>query len=248
MFTTLFKPDIALAGKSAWEGGRSDGRHRCRWSACLVIAAVAANIVAVRAVDAGEAFGGGVADVPDTTIVEQLSFHVRETGNETDDLATGDIKLLSKEDGRISFLSLLQADCMRFLDDQTAIIAATVKKDSDPEFIGTTAIFTVRDNGEGANATSDEFTGIFYALDNPDVDEWTCQAGVDFLDANPGALEELLTPFVPGNIHVRSSESASVMSVPEPTSATLGLLAVSLLAVVSRGRYSTTHVGRTRSK
>ena len=214
-------------------------RHS-NWSALLiivVIAALAANIVANRAADAGEAFGGGVADVPDTTIVEQLSFHVRETGNPSDDLATGEIKLLAKEDGRISFLSLLQADCMRFLDDQTAIIAATVRNDSDPEFIGTTAILTVRDNGEGAGAPSDEFTGIFYALDNPDVDQWTCQAGVDFLDANPGALEELLTPFEPGNIHVRSSALASAVPVPEPTGATLGLFAAVLLACMYRRRH-----------
>ena len=237
MFKARLHPEVASAGQSMWVGGRLVGRHSTRWSAFFVAAIVAANIANSQAADAGEAFGGGVADVPDTLIVEQLSFHVRETGNATDDTATGEIKLLAKEDGRISFLSLLQADCMRFLDDQTAIIAATVRNDSDPEFIGTTAIFTVRDNGEGAHAPADEFTGIFYALDNPDVDQWTCQAGVDFLDANPGALDELLTPFVPGNIQVRSNASTSVAPVPEPNTMTLGLFAVSLLVGVCRSRH-----------
>jgi hypothetical protein len=193
-----------------------------RWPARTVVAILAANIVASHAAHGGEAFGGGVADVPETTQVEHLSFHVREIGDETDDLATGQIKLLAKDDGRISFLSLLQADCMRFLDDRTAVIAATVKNDSDPQFIGTTAIFTVRDNGAGVNAAPDEFTGIFYALDNPDIDEWTCQAAVDVLEADPGLLEELLTPFVPGDIHVRSG--ASVAAVPEPSSSSLLLV------------------------
>jgi hypothetical protein len=202
-----------------------------RLSALLIIAVTAVNMVSSEATVAGEAFGGGVADVPDTTQVEQLSFHVREIGDDTDDLARGEIKLLAKSDGRISFLSRLDADCMRFLDDRTAIIAGTVVNDSDPSFIGTTAIFTVRDNGQGARAPADEFTGIFYALDNPDVDVWTCQAGVDFLDANPGALEDLLTPFAPGNIHVHSSPS--VAAVPEPTGLVLSLFGLSIVA----GRY-----------
>jgi len=137
-----------------------------------------------------------------------------------------------KNDGRISYLSHLEADCMRFLDDRTAIIAATVVNDSDPEFIGTTAIFTVRDNGNGANAPSDEFTGIFYALDNPDVDVWTCHAGVDVLGADPGLLDELLTPFIPGNIHVRPN--ASVSAVPEPSGSVLALFGLSLLVGLNR--------------
>ena len=232
MLKESFKP----ARRTMWTGVQLIGRHSTRWSAFLVAATVAANMVVSQSADAGEAFGGGIADQPDTTRVEQLSFHVRETGNATDDMATGEIKFFAKEDGRILFLSVLQADCMRFLDDQTAIIAATVRNDSDPEFIGTTAILGVRDNGEGTRASADEFSGIFYALDDPDVDQWTCQAGVDFLDANPGALDALLGPFGPGNIHVRSNVSTSVAAVPEPTGLTLSLLAISLMSGVSRRR------------
>ena len=242
MFATICNPyNVALPNQSSLKSGRLVEYGGFRWSAWIVVTAVAANIVPGRSAVAGEAFGGGVADVPDTVQVEQLSFHVREIGDETDDLATGQIKLVAKNDGRISFLSRLEADCMRFLDDQTAIIAATVANDSDPDFIGTTAILTVRDNGDGAKAPSDEFTGIFYALDNPDVDEWTCQAGVDFLEANPGLLEDLLTPFVPGNIHVRSS--SSVAAVPEPSGLTLGLLGLSVVA----GRYRRRSVSKKES-
>lgn len=165
----------------------------------LAVIALAFGLGSSQTTCAGEAFGGGVAVVPNSHI-EHFAFNVKETG---EGAAEGNIKFAQRGEGGIWFVSHLRANCMHFIDAQTAIVACTVVNDADPAYIGTTAIFTVRDNGHGPSAPPDEFTGVFYALDDPDIDEWTCELGLEILEGTPGLLEELLTPFGPGNLQVR---------------------------------------------
>ena len=146
------------------------------WPA-LTVLVVSFSFSSTPAANAGEAFGGGVAIVPDSH-TEYFEFNVTETG---DGNAQGNIVFSARDDGGILFISHLRADCICFLDERTALVACTVVNDTDPEFIGTTATFTVRDNGDGPDAPPDEFTGVFYALNNPNVDEWTCESVLEFL-------------------------------------------------------------------
>ena len=178
----------------------SPNRRQSVFPAALAVLFVGFSQVDAQGVYAGGAFGGGVAILPGSHI-EYFECNVKATG---DGSAKGNIKFAQRGEGGIWFASHFRADCIHFLQDgRTAIVACTVVNDTDPEFIGTTATFTVRDNGHGPNAPPDEFTGVFYALNNPDVDEWTCESVLQWLDDEGLTVDDFLTPFSPGNFHVR---------------------------------------------
>ena len=90
---------------------------------------------------------------------------------------------------------------MLFLDDRTVILGGVTSLDSDPEFVGTTAVLTVRDNGEGSGDPPDESSETFYSLDlGFEID---CELAALLIESGAVDLEELLRPAETGNIQVR---------------------------------------------
>ena len=118
-----------------------------------------------------------------------------------DGTVTGQAQVSFRTGNTVLFISHLDIDCMLFLDDRTVILGGVTSLDSDPEFVGTTAVLTVRDNGEGSGDPPDESSETFYSLDlGFEID---CELAALLIESGAVDLEELLRPAETGNIQVR---------------------------------------------
>ena len=173
---------------------------RLHFTRFLVVAALVATVACGGIVRAGQAGGGGllVRTEPIQGVeVEYLGFTAMGVGN----MSGGQIQFSMKRDGRIVFISHLKVNCMLFLAPNTVIVGGTVVNDTSPEFIGTTAVFVVRDNGEGKYAPADERSTGIYSLDlgfHIDCEE----AALIIMEEGPAFLEEILMPIKTGNFRI----------------------------------------------
>lgn len=161
----------------------------------LVLALVGGQIA-----DAVEVNGGGTLEVdlgPGEFENLRVGFNAREIGN---GMARGQIEVTVYDHIGFYITSHLRVDCMLVLDERTVLLGATVVYDNYPEYIGTTATFIVRDNGEGPNDPPDERSHVFYSLDFGS--ELNCETSAVLL-ATEYDVEDLLMPIDTGNIQVR---------------------------------------------
>jgi hypothetical protein len=86
-----------------------------------------------------------------------------------DGTVTGQAQVSLRDGNDLRFISHVQLDCMHFLDDNTVILSGITVQDSDPPYLGTTAAFVVRDNGQGKGATPDQWSNVYYSLDLGEV-------------------------------------------------------------------------------
>jgi hypothetical protein len=129
--------------------------------------------------------------------VEKFSFHAHRLGNGKvqgtfvvmDFLAEGG-KNVGK--GRVTCFTVEA-------DGKTARIGGVVTSDRRPEFIGTEALWTVVDNGEGRNAPRDEATDLRWGLFDPEFSFAAFHCGVGFSPEDFGTFGENLR----ANIQVR---------------------------------------------
>jgi hypothetical protein len=166
----------------------------------LFCAVLVGTILCGRVAVAGKATGGGLQVRPDTDgrTVENISFSaIKNDGGS----AKGQVQFSQKIDNMVVVISHLEVDCMLFLDEHTVILGGTVVFDNFPEFVGTTAAFVVRDNGEGENAPADERSTAFYSLDLGF--ELNCEVAAELFEDDPDLLEDILSPIETGNINVR---------------------------------------------
>ena len=194
----------AEAGKLTTQSRHTKLRRRLprlHFTRFLVAAALVATVACGGIVRAGQAGGGGllVREEPNQgdVEVEYLGFTAMGVGN----MSGGQIQFSMKRDGQVAFISHLKVDCMLFLAPNTVIVGGTVVKDTSPQFIGTTAVFVVRDNGEGKYAAADERSTGFYSLDlgfHIDCEE----AALIIMEEGPAFLEEILMPIKTGNFRV----------------------------------------------
>ncbi|MCO6047068.1 hypothetical protein NG895_24485 [Aeoliella sp. ICT_H6.2] len=122
---------------------------------------------------------------------------------------------------------------MEFMDEKTVILSGTVTRDFDPNYIGTTMAFVVRDNGQGANSPPDLATGVLFGAD---YDTPLNFIGADEAFMNyAGALrgfgtveEELANYPWKSNFQVWPHGPGAIASsaVPEPSTAILCAIAV----------------------
>jgi hypothetical protein len=84
-------------------------------------------------------------------------------------------------------------------DGKTARIGGVVESASNPENIGTEAVWTVVDNGEGANAPRDEATDLRFSLFDPEFSFAAFHCDVGFSPEDFGTFGETLR----ANVQVR---------------------------------------------
>lgn len=133
-------------------------------SAAFVCAILMATLVGGRVAEAGWASGGGTrvrpAPAQGEEEVETLAFNAHDL---SEGVAQGEIHFRVKTDGKLRFQSQLKVDSMLFVADDLVLIGGPVAHDTDPDFVGTTAFFVVRDNGEGSGGLPDERSDLFYS-------------------------------------------------------------------------------------
>jgi hypothetical protein len=105
--------------------------------------------------------------------------------------------------GEVSFSSHFRIDCMHFLDDHTAILGGVVTFDTEPSFIGTTAIFVVQDNGRGTANAPDQSSFPYYSA-NVGI-ELNCETAAALIESGAVNMEDMLHPVLAGNIQIKSS-------------------------------------------
>ena len=107
-----------------------------------------------------------------------------------DGAVTGQVQLRNR-----TFDSMVHivVDCMVFLDARTVIVSGTVTKAEDPEAIGVSAVFAVRDNGE--DDVADQITTLFFEED--------CESMLLALALGFFEIDDVLRPIEAGNIRVR---------------------------------------------
>ncbi|MCO6044054.1 hypothetical protein NG895_09045 [Aeoliella sp. ICT_H6.2] len=164
----------------------------------IVTAASLMSLLVGQISKAGQVSGGGVViDPDDPSITGRFGISAQKSAGGT---AKGEIQWVRKIDGQISAISHVRVDCILLLDSNTALVGGTVVLDSDPSYIGTTAIVGIRDNGQGLSALPDERTSILYSLEAGF--ELDCDT-VAFLISN-GVIdvEDFLQPVKSGNFQV----------------------------------------------
>jgi len=148
---------------------------------------------------AGRVSGGGVVVAPDDPSIDgRFGISARESFGGT---SKGQIQWVRKVNGRISAISHVKVDCILFLDPNTALVGGTVVFDSDPSYIGTSAVVGIRDNGRGATAPPDERTSIAYSLEVGF--ELDCNTVAFLISIGEIDLEAMLQPVKSGNFQVR---------------------------------------------
>jgi len=95
----------------------------------------------------------------------------------------------------------LRIDCMHFLDDHTVILGGVDFLDSDPEFVGNTVVFAVRDNGEGQDSVPDQRTEVYFSGDVGF--EVNCEVALGLIESGQFDLEANLLSAETGDIQVR---------------------------------------------
>lgn len=216
-------------------------KHHLTLALVCCLAPVATN-GSSRAIAALMASGGGwwtdPAPIHGDEEVELLAFNAREIG---EGLATGHIHYMVQTDGKLRFQSQIDVDWM-LLDEINSVVfvGGTVVYDTDPQFVGTTTFFGLRDNGEGGNALPDERGPFLYSLDvGVEIDYEL----VSFL-LETGQLpppDEVLRPLDGGNYQVNFGANppglalgrslSTAHAVPEPS--VLLLAGVSLTTLLS---------------
>lgn len=142
-----------------------------------------AQISIVRAGGNPGASGNGTF----TTGSEQYSFSFH-AGFRQNGLAEGAAQFRNQTSGARFRVKI---NCLS-IDGSIARLSGVITDHADPNVEGNTAIFGVRDNGNGKNAPPDEATPVFYA---PPGSPTNCED----LDA-----EAFLMPLESGNVRVRS--------------------------------------------
>jgi hypothetical protein len=130
--------------------------------------------------------------------IESLDFQVVQHADGT---VTGEAHNALREGNAVVWHSHLRIDCMHFLDDHTVILAGVDVWDSDPEYVGNTIAFIVRDNGEGNSAAPDQRTDVKYS--NDVGFEVNCQVALDLIEAGLYDFEADLKSAETGNIQVK---------------------------------------------
>jgi hypothetical protein len=119
-----------------------------------------------------------------------------------DGTVTGQAQVSVRDGNDLLFISHVQIDCMHFLDDNTVILSGITVQDSDPEYVGSTAAFVVRDNGQGKGATPDQLSYVYYSLDLGEVVD--CHLAAERFASEFYDLELELSPTAQtGNIQVK---------------------------------------------
>jgi hypothetical protein len=119
-----------------------------------------------------------------------------------DGTVTGQAQVSHRDGNDLGFISHVQIDCMHFLDDNTVILSGITVQDSDPNYLGSTAAFVVRDNGQGKGATPDEWSYVYYSPDLGEVVD--CQLAAERFESGEYDLEaELSRTAETGNIQVK---------------------------------------------
>jgi hypothetical protein len=107
----------------------------------------------------------------------------------------------------VSFRSHFRIDCMHFLDDHTAMLGGVVTWDTEPSYIGTTAIFVVQDNDQGAAHAPDQSSWPYYSADfGAELD---CEGVAAAIESGAVSLADMLHPVDRGNIKIKSSGKES---------------------------------------
>jgi hypothetical protein len=130
--------------------------------------------------------------------VEKFTFHAHYLGNGAvqgtfsvmDFLADGSGKNVGK--GRVTCFTVEA-------DGKTARIGGVVESDRRPEVVGTEAVWTVVDNGEGQNAPRDEATDLRWGLLDPEFSFAAFHCDVGFSPDDFGTFGESLR----ANVQVR---------------------------------------------
>jgi len=130
--------------------------------------------------------------------IESLDFQAVQHADGT---VTGEAHNALRDGNTVVWHSHLRIDCMHFLDDHTVILAGVDVWDSDPEYVGNTIAFIVRDNGEGRNAEPDQRTDVKYS--NGVGFEVSCQVALDLIEAGLYDFEADLVSGETGNIQVK---------------------------------------------
>ena len=206
-------------------------------SAIVVVtcAVASANVATAQRVT-----GGTQVTIDNSTWL--LSFSAAQ---DVDGTVTGQAQYWGQIDNELVFFSHLDLDCMHVLDEENAVIlGGTTTQDSDPDYVGSTVTFAVRDNGKGPNAPADEVTGVQYGVDlGLELD---CDVAVELLDLGFFDLEAGLDPIQHGNVRYdanggiglsQAGGTLNAITVPEPTAAILGLFGLPMIGALRRRRY-----------
>jgi hypothetical protein len=102
--------------------------------------------------------------------------------------------------GEVSYMSHFRINCMRLLDDHTVVLGGVVTHDTDPAYIGTTAVFLVRDNGQGATGLPDEAGFPAYSADYGF--ELDCETVAALVESGDVDIEDSIHPVEAGNLQV----------------------------------------------
>ena len=206
-------------------------------SAIVVVtcAVASANVATAQRVT-----GGTQVTIDNSTWL--LSFSASQ---DVDGTVTGQAQHWRQNDNELVFISHLNLDCMHVLEEENAVIlGGTATQDSDPDFVGSTVVFAVRDNGKGPKAPADEVTGVQYSVDlGLELD---CDVAVELLDLGFFDLEAGLDPIQHGNVRYdanggiglsQAGGTLNAITVPEPTAAILGLFGLPMIGALRRRRY-----------
>jgi hypothetical protein len=148
---------------------------------------------------AGPKMASGSASFLDDNNTWRLAFSAVQHADGT---VTGQAQVSVRNGNDLLFISHVQIDCMHFLDDNTVILSGITVQDSDPEYLGSTAAFVVRDNGQGKGATPDQLSYVYYSPDLGEVVD--CQLAAERFASGFYDLElELSHTAQTGNIQVK---------------------------------------------